>query len=301
MKYFSTFTGIGGLDMGLEDIGAKCVGFSEIKDSSIKIYNQHYPEHVNFGDITTMDYKELPDFDILIGGFPCQAFSMAGMRKGFGDRKGILIFYLYDLILEKKPDYVVLENVKGLLTHDKGRTFKNVVGLLTAAGYYVRVLLLNALNYGSAQNRERLIFLCSKENFPTKKPEVKDNTKTFRDFRDTNPDNFIYVEETDRNMAKINKTDLYPFDLIGGYDRVGTLTTGVAGGGGRNPSSQQKVIQELNRWRYMSALEGERLQGFPDNWTSMVSNTSRWFAIGNAVNCNMSRYLFKEYLKGLWF
>jgi DNA (cytosine-5)-methyltransferase 1 len=108
MKYFSTFTGIGGLDMGLAD-EHECVGFSDIKESSIEIYKRHYPKHKNFGDITKIDFKKLPDFDILTGGFPCQAFSLAGLRKGFEDRKGQLIFYIYDLIVAKKPQFVVLE------------------------------------------------------------------------------------------------------------------------------------------------------------------------------------------------
>lgn len=296
MKYFSTFTGIGGLDIGLQEIGAECVGFSEIKDTSIKIYASHYPDHKNYGDITKIDYKKLPDFDLLIGGFPCQAFSMAGARQGFKDKKGVMIFYLYDLILAKKPKFIVLENVKGLLTHDKGNTYLNVIRLLSSAGYYVRVLLLNALNYGSAQNRERLIFLCSREDFPKKNPEIIDNTKTFRDFVDKDESHYIYVEETEKNLAKINKTDLFPFDLIGGYDRVGTLMTSVSGSG-----RSQTIIQDGDRFRFLTAVEGERLQGFPDGWTEMVSNTARWFAIGNAVNCNVSRYLFTNYLKGLWY
>lgn len=301
MRYFSTFTGIGGLDFGLAD-WCECVGFSDIKESSIKIYKNHYPDHKNFGDIIKMDYKNLPDFDLMIGGFPCQAFSIAGAREGFKNRKGQLIFYVYDLLMVKQPKFVVLENVKGLLIHEYGRTFEKVIRLLSMAGYFVRVLLLNAVNYGSAQNRERLLFLCSKEDFSIKIPEIIDNTKRFRDIRDSEESRFVWVKETERNVKKINQQDLYPFDLVGGYDIVGTLTTGISGGGGRNPSSQQKIVQERNgKFRFLTVVEGERLQGFNDNWTDGISLSGRWFAIGNAVNCKMSDYLFKNYLKGLWW
>lgn len=291
MKYFSLFTGIGGLDYGLADWN-ECVGFSDIKESSVKIYQKHYSGHKNFGDITKMDYKNLPDFDILTGGFPCQAFSMAGARQGFKNRKGQLIFYIFDLLVEKQPQFVVLENVKGLLTHDGGKTYKNILQLLSMAGYKARVLLLNAINYGSAQNRERLIFLCSKNNFEKKNPVVIDNSKRFRDIRD-DFGNYKFIKETERNVLKIEQKTKFNFELIGGYDRVGTLTTQYGCG--------EKVVQYKNNWRYLTVLECERLQGFPDNWTEEVSDANRYFALGNAVNCNMSNYLFKNYLKGLWW
>ena len=172
LKYFSLFTGIGGLDSGLNGI-ADCVGFSEIKKTSIDIYKNHYPDHVNYGDLTKIDFEVLPDFDILTGGFPCQSFSLAGLRKGLKDtkgEKGQMIFYIHDLIVTKNPKYIILENVKGLLNHDGGKTYIKVVKLLRSSGYFVRVLLLNAIDYGSAQNRERVIFLCSKDEFDRKEP-----------------------------------------------------------------------------------------------------------------------------------
>jgi len=295
LKYFSTFTGIGGLDMGLEESGAECVGFSEIKDSSIRIYNRRYPSHVNLGDITKIDPASLPDFDVFTGGFPCQSFSTAGMRRGFKDRRGHMIFYIHEILRVKKPEFFVLENVKGIITHDKGRTFRNVFKLLSQDGYFVRAVLLNAMHYGSAQSRERIVFLGRLgRDFPAVRPEVFDATKLFRDFRDRDESHFQWVKDTPRNRRKIEQLDLYPFSLVGGYDRLGTLTTGVSGGGG-------KIVQEADgRYRLLTAVEGERLQGFPDGWTEGEAVGNRWFAIGNAVNCGMSRYLFGDYLKKVW-
>lgn len=132
-------------------------------------------------------------------------------------------------------------------------------------------------------------------------PVIIDDSKRFRDIRDHNEKNFFYVEETERNLKKIEQRDLYSFCLLGGYDRVPTITTSISGGGGRNLSQQQKIIQEDLGFRYLTELEAERLQGFPDNYTNNVSRAARWFGLGNAVNCDMSRYIFKNYLKGLWW
>ena len=180
LKYFSTFTGIGGLDVGLEELGAECIGYSEIKESSVRIYDRHFPGRRNFGDITAIVPEELPDFDLMTGGFPCQSFSLAGQRKGFKERgkgqRGVMIFHLADILEAKKPAFAVLENVRGIVSHDRGRTVKNVVNLLASAGYFVRIVLLNACHYGSAQNRERVFFLCCRENdFPIKNPEKMDD------------------------------------------------------------------------------------------------------------------------------
>ena len=175
LKYFSTFTGIGGLDMGLEELKAQCVGYSEVRESSMKIYEHHYPKHKRFGDITKLDVANLPDFDVLTGGFPCQSFSMAGERQGFKDRRGKMIFYLYDILKAKQPKYAVFENVKGISNHDGGKTMKSVMKLLHSAGYHVRVVLLNSAHYGSAQARERVVFICRLgEDFPAKAPEIRD-------------------------------------------------------------------------------------------------------------------------------
>lgn len=312
LKYLSTFTGIGGLDVGLEEAGARCVGYSEIKDSSIRIYDRHFPGRRNFGDITRLDPADLPDFDLLTGGFPCQAFSLAGSRKGFEERgkgqRGVMIFHLADILEAKKPAFAVLENVRGIVSHDRGRTMRNVVNLLASAGYYVRIVLLNACHYGSAQSRERVFFLCSREDFPQKTPEKKDDSKRFRHCR-TDPEPPAWVPEDDwmlRNTMKREtgrpqeaNADGFSFEIVGDSDRVGTIMTSPGGGGPNR--NHAKVVRQDEGFRYLDILEAERLQGFPDNWTAFESEKDRWFAVGNAVNCHVSRYLFGEYLKGVWW
>ncbi len=296
MRYFSTFTGIGGLDYGLEKMGAECVGFSDIRESSMRIYKRHYPDHKAFGDITKIDPKAMPDFDVFTGGFPCQSFSLAGDRKGFGDRRGQMIFYIHDILVEKKPEFVVLENVKGIVTHNGGKTYQNVIRLLEHAGYFTRVVLLNSAHYGSAQGRERVLFLCRRgKDFAKKNPEKRDDSKRFRDVRDPAGMPFKYVSE--KALARFERTGGMGFLPMGGYDRVNMLTTGVSSSG-----RDRVIVQEADgRWRYLTSREGERLQNFPEGWTEGESEANRFYAIGNAVNCAVSDYVFNDYLKGVWW
>lgn len=294
LRYFSTFTGIGGLDHGLEAMGAECVGFSEIKESSMRIYRGHYPGHRAFGDITRIDPRTMPDFDVFTGGFPCQSFSLAGDRKGFTDRRGQMIFYIYDIIAEKKPEFVVLENVKGIVTHNGGKTYRSVFKLLWSAGYFVRVVLLNSANYGSPQARERVVFLCRRgSDFPAKHPEKRDDSRRFRDVRDhEGPFRFL----SEKAMARWRRKGVNGFLPVGGYDRVNTLTTGISTSG-----RDMLIVGEGAGVRCVTALEAERLQGFPEGWTKGATEAQRFFALGNAVNCAVSEYLFTDYLKKLWW
>lgn len=299
MRYFSLFTGIGGLDNGLEKRGAQCVGFSEIRKSSEAIYKRHYPSHRNFGDITEIEYASMPDFDVLTGGFPCQSFSLAGLRKGLEDskgKKGAMVLYIHKILMAKQPSFFVLENVKGILNHDKGRTYTKIFRLFESAGYHVRVVMLNALYYGSAQSRERVIFIGSRDKFSLSRPRIVDDTKRFRDVFDADESKYRQIKETDRNMQKIEQLLQFSFELIGKWDRVGCLTTQMGCG--------EKAVQWGKKWRMPTVLECERLQGFPDGWTDGVADSSRYFALGNAVNCKVSDYLFNEYipevLGGVW-
>ena len=157
MKYFSMFSGIGGFELGIKQSGVdmECVGYSEIDKYARSIYERRFPNHVNWGDATEINPKELPDFDLLVGGFPCQAFSLAGKRKGFDDTRGTLFFEIARILEEKKPSYLLLENVKGLLSHDHGNTFKTMLGILADLGYDVEWEVLNS-KYLVPQNRERI-------------------------------------------------------------------------------------------------------------------------------------------------
>lgn len=157
MKYLSLFTGIGGFELGLGP-DHECVGYSEIDKHAIQIYQKHFPEHKNYGDITKINEKELPDFDLLVGGFPCQPFSIAGSRKGFDDRRGTLFFDIARIIKEKRPKYLLLENVGGLLSHDGGRTFKTILSEITKLGYDTEAMVFNSVHFNAAPRKRVYMF-----------------------------------------------------------------------------------------------------------------------------------------------
>jgi len=188
IKYFSMFTGVGGFELGIErtnnskskiqEYEAKqdcsnisgndvertsfsCIGFSEIDKYANELLKDKFPDVKNYGDATKINPNELPDFDLLVGGFPCQAFSIAGKRKGFEDTRGTLFYEIARIIKVKRPNYLLLENVKGLLSHDRGRTFGTIISTLSELGYVVQWMVLNSKFFGVPQNRERVFIIGS--------------------------------------------------------------------------------------------------------------------------------------------
>ena len=162
MTFIDLCSGIGGGRLGLELNDFKCLGFSEIDKEAIKTYKNFFDttKEIEFGDLTKIKPKNLPDFDLLISGFPCQSFSIVGKRKGLLDEvKGQIIYYLARILQIKEPDFFILENVKGLLNHDKGQTLKKILFLLQECGYNVSYALLNTIDYHLPQSRERVYFV----------------------------------------------------------------------------------------------------------------------------------------------
>jgi len=146
-----------------------CIGFSEIDKYAIQVYNKHF-NHKNYGDITKIKSESLPDFDLLVGGFPCQSFSIAGKRGGFNDTRGTMFFEIARIVREKQPRLLLLENVKGLLSHDKGNTFFTIISTLDELGYDCQWQVLNSKNFGVPQNRERVFIIGHLRG--TSRPEV---------------------------------------------------------------------------------------------------------------------------------
>ena len=168
LKYLSLFSGIGGFELGIQNSRHSdnliCVGYSEIDKYADSIYKRQFPvrmvkgteTHKPFGDITKVRTSDLPNFDLLVGGFPCQAFSNAGKRRGFDDTRGTLFFEIARILKDKKPKYFLLENVKGLLSHNKGNTYNTILRTLSEMGYDVQWEILNSKDHGVPQNRERI-------------------------------------------------------------------------------------------------------------------------------------------------
>src|SRR3989344_902259 len=162
--FIDLFAGIGGIRIAFDNVGGRCVFTSEIDEYSQKMYENYFGEKPH-GDITKIDAKDIPDHDILTGGFPCQAFSIIGGRRGFADTRGTLFFDVERILKEKRPKAFLLENVRNLTTHDGGRTFEVIKEKLQALGYFIHYKVLNGLNFGVPQKRERIIIVGFEQNY----------------------------------------------------------------------------------------------------------------------------------------
>lgn len=170
-NYVSLFSGIGGFEQGLDKLGGNCAMASEIDKFANKSYKALYGRET-VGDITKVNSEDVPDHDLLVGGFPCQTFSLAGHRKGFDDIRGTLFFQMARIAKEKQPKVILAENVKGLVNHDKGRTLDVIVKTLNDIGYRVDFEVLNSKFFGVPQNRERIYIIGIREDLIKNEPWV---------------------------------------------------------------------------------------------------------------------------------
>lgn len=185
LKFFDVFSGIGGFKIALENVGFESIGYCDNDKYACQLYSNYFntKNEVYYKDARQIDTKTLPDFDILCAGFPCQSFSIAGKRRGFEDTRGTLFFEVARILKDKKPKYFILENVKGLLNHNGGRTFATIIGVLTDLGYQVQWQILNSKFFGVPQNRERVYIVgyygngCSPKIFPITGSNSENNVK----------------------------------------------------------------------------------------------------------------------------
>ena len=265
VRVFSMFSGIGGFELGIEqsDINTELVGYAEIDKYAILIFEKQFTGVTNYGDATAITASNLPDFDLLVGGFPCQAFSIAGKQQGFSDTRGTLFFDIARICAEKRPRYLVLENVKGLLSHDGGQTFQTILRVLADLGYRVEWQVLNSKNFGVPQNRERVFIVgylgerSGQEIFPL---------TTY-----SQSASVVALQQLNKAESQGNRI----------YDSSGLATTLASQAGGLG--AKTGLYQIDTQVRRLTPTECERLQGFPDGWTAGLSDTQRYKTLGNAV------------------
>ena len=203
LKFFDFCSGIGGGRIGMEEVGFECVGHSEIDLNTAKTYEKFFNDSRNYGDLTKIDLKELPEFDIMIAGFPCQTFSIAGKREGFEDNRGLIIYSLIKIMKTKNVKYFLLENVKGLLNHDKGKTLRIIKNELEKAGYNLYTKVLNSINFGVPQMRERIYlvgFRKDLDNYTFEFPIEENIIYNLENYIDTEN-----ISELDKNNETFNK------------------------------------------------------------------------------------------------
>lgn len=302
-KFIDLFAGIGGIRLGFESIDAECVFSSEWDEKAAKTYYANFGE-MPAGDITKIKASDIPDFDILLGGFPCQPFSIIGKKAGFKhETQGTLFFDIERILKEKKPKAFMLENVRNLTAHDGGRTFKIIISHLEALGYTVYYKILNALDYGAPQKRERIIIVGFSQNVPFDfpKPVAESDRKYIKDIVEKNVDQRYYVRKEiyQKRQAKLlekNKTEP-PRPYITHENVSGNVTPHEFSCALRAGASANYIL--INNERRPTERELLRIQGFPDWFKIVVPYGSIKKQTGNAVAVPMIEAVAKQVEKSL--
>ncbi len=312
----SFFAGVGGIDLGFEETGRfKTIYANEIDEKPIQTYEANFKLKVDNRDITNVLPEEIPNVDVMVGGFPCQAFSIAGYRQGFEDQKGrgILFFELARLIDKKKPKVIFLENVKNLVGHDNGKTFRIILECLKEKGYYVKHAVLNAKDYGNVPHgRERIYIVgfLDKEaykNFEFPEPiKLTNKLEKCIAFNEEQDLKFYYTEDNcgfyDKLMEGMTKDNtVYQWRRI--YVRENksnvcpTLTANMGTGGHNVPL----IKTNDGRIRKLTPRECFNLQGFPKNYVlpKEMSNTLLYKQAGNSVVVSVIKRIAEKIIEAV--
>lgn len=290
-RFIDLFAGIGGIRIPFQELGGKCVFSSEWDKFAQKTYKVNFGEEPA-GDITKIEAKEIPDFDILLGGFPCQPFSQAGLKKGFSDTRGTLFFEIERILKEKKPKAFLLENVKQLRGHDKGRTLKVILQHLDALNYYVKFEVLRAGDFGVPQNRERIYIVGLDKDYydiPSDYdfafPEPAFIKTRLGDILEENVDEKYTISDSlweghqRRKKEHKEKGNGFGYSLFNSESEyANTISARYYKDG-----SEILIEQENRNPRKLTPRECARLQGFPEQFIIPVSDTQAYKQFGNSV------------------
>ena len=294
------FCGIGGFryasDIAFKKLGleGKCVFSSDIDKYAQEAYEANFGERPA-GDITKVEAKSIPDFDVLFGGFPCQAFSICGLMKGFEDNtRGTLFFDIARIIKEKQPQAFVLENVKNLVSHDNGKTMQTIFETLRdELGYHVDYHLLNALDFGLPQKRERILIIGSKKPFKMDWNFKIDKKKTLDDILEKNVDKKHYASpEIVAKRKSMHTATVTP--SIWHENKSGNISSYPYSCALRAGASYNYLL--VNGERRLTPREMLRLQGFPDDFKIVVSDCQTRKQAGNAIPVDMVAAVIERFL-----
>jgi|TARA_B110000902_G_C14255349_1_gene567647 DNA (cytosine-5)-methyltransferase 1 len=307
-KFIDLFAGVGGIRLPFEELKGECVYSSEI-DKYAKLTYQSFYKEVPDGDINEVTPCEIPDFDLLLAGFPCQPFSQAGHKKGFNDTRGTLFFQIEKIIRCKMPKAFLLENVKGLKGHDKGRTFQVIMDTLESIGYTVQAKVLAAKDFNLPQNRQRIYIVgflnkSHAENFCFPKPIEKliklgDILEEKVDPKYTISDK-LWAGHQRRKKMHAERGNGFGYSLFNSdSEYVNTISARYYKDG-----SEILIDQKNENPRKLTPLEAARLQGFPDQLvinakSAGVSDVQLYKQFGNSVAVNVIRHIAKEMTQAL--
>lgn len=300
-SFIDLFAGLGGIRLGFERAGGKCVFSSEWDKSAQQSYFANFGE-IPRGDITRIDSSEIPHFDILCAGFPCQPFSIIGDKQGFRhETQGTLFFEIERILRDKMPKAFMLENVRNLISHDKGRTFAIILEHLKNLGYYTHYQVLNALDFGLPQKRERIIICGFRENvdfaFPLGVLGSHNSVKNLSEILESSVDKKYFVNDAIKSsrIARMKKEIAKPYithENVGGSITPHHFSCALRAGASAN-------YLLVNNERRLSEREMLRLQGFPESYKIVVPYSAFKKQIGNSVAVPVIEAVAKEMLKAL--
>ena len=296
IRFIDLFAGIGGIRIPFDELGYKCVFSSEWDKAAADTYEANFGERPA-GDITNISSSEIPPHDLLLAGFPCQAFSIMGKMQGFNDTRGTMFFEIARILEYHKPKVILLENVKQLTTHNNGRTFAVITQTLAELGYHIKWRVLNALDFGLPQKRERIIIVgfrnikeCDAFNFyfPKQSYSLANVLES-----DDDVDKSLFASEMIRQKRKERTADkkiFYP--SIWHENKSGNISVLDHACALRTGASYNYLL--INGVRRPSSRELLRLQGFPDTFKIVVSHSEIRRQTGNSVAVPMIRAIAKK-------
>ncbi len=292
--FIDLFAGIGGFHQAAKSLGGKCVFACDIDIEARRAYEANYGIKPH-GDITKIKTEDIPDHDILFAGFPCQPFSVIGNRLGFDDIRGTLFFEIARIIKTKKPHAFILENVKQLSTHNKGRTLNTILNTLKSLGYKVQWKVLNALDYGLPQKRERVIivgFLCEEVEFAFPKAIGSGNLKDILEDESQIEEKHYASKEIVEKRLDRHTSQYYP--SIWHENKSGNISSYPYSCALRAGASYNYLL--VNGRRRLTPREMLRLQGFPDSFKIICTDNQTRKQAGNAVPVPVIVEVLKEVL-----
>lgn len=298
IKFIDLFCGIGGFRVAMDetclenDINPQCVFSSDIDKYCQDSYELNFGERP-FGDITKIDANEIPDHDILFAGFPCQPFSIIGQMKGFEDTRGTLFFHIAEILSVKKPKAFILENVKQLVGHDGGKTLKTILESLKNLGYHVQYTVLNALDYGLPQKRERIIIVGHREPILFSFPSPIRPFKPLSEIIEKKVDKKHFASDYIRVKRKESHKSAYKL-AIWHENKSGNICSYPYSCALRAGASYNYLL--VNGERRLTPREMFRLQGFPDSYQIINNESQARKQAGNAVPVNMVKAVIQKLL-----
>jgi DNA (cytosine-5)-methyltransferase 1 len=294
-RFIDLFAGIGGIRLPFDELGAKCVFSSEWDKHSQQTYMNNFGD-LPFGDITEIEASQIPSFDILLAGFPCQPFSNAGHKKGFEDVRGTLFFDICRIVEFHQPEVLLLENVKGFKNHDKGNTFRVVKSHLEALGYCVYSQVLNSKDFGLPQNRERIYIVAFRSEVFFKFPLPPQQKTCLGDILEEAVCEKYTLSDTlweghqRRKREHLAKGNGFGYSL---FFPESTYTSTISARYYKD-GSEILVAQDGKNPRKLTPREAARLQGFPETYKVSDSKVQAYKQFGNSVSVPVIRALAKE-------